>query len=283
MTSVERIITYSQIKQEPGYECHEQPPQSWPNHGQVAIKNLSLVYYQDGPEILKDITFGVNAQEKIGIVGRTGAGKSSLVSALFRMPQPTGQVIIDDVDIGKINIQSARQAMSVITQNPILFTGSLRMNLDPFKKYADKELWGALQEASLKAMVENLSNQLSEEIKECGSNFSVGERQLLCLARALLKRSKIIIMDEATANVDYKTDQLIQETIRTKSKHCTVITIAHRLNTILDYDRVLVLENGQVVEYDKPEILLENEDGQFLRLYRHGGYGNNSDGEKDKF
>ena len=283
MTSVERIITYSQIKQEPGYECHEQPPQSWPNHGQVAIKNLSLVYYQDGPEILKDITFGVNAQEKIGIVGRTGAGKSSLVSALFRMPQPTGQVIIDDVDIGKINIQSARQAMSVITQNPILFTGSLRMNLDPFKKYADKELWGALEEASLKAMVENLSNQLSEEIKECGSNFSVGERQLLCLARALLKRSKIIIMDEATANVDYKTDQLIQETIRTKSKHCTVITIAHRLNTILDYDRVLVLENGQVVEYDKPEILLENDGGQFLRLYRHGGYGNNSDGEKDKF
>ena len=283
MTSVERIITYSQIKQEPGYECHEQPPQSWPNHGQVAIKNLSLVYYQDGPEILKDITFGVNAQEKIGIVGRTGAGKSSLVSALFRMPQPTGQVIIDDVDIGKINIQSARQAISVITQNPIMFTGSLRMNLDPFEKYPDEELWGALEEASLKTMVEKLPKQLSEEIKECGANFSVGERQLLCLARALLKRSKIIIMDEATANVDYKTDQLIQETIRTKSKHCTVITIAHRLNTILDYDRVLVLENGQVVEYDKPEILLENDGGQFLRLYRHGGYGNNSDGEKDKF
>ena len=283
MTSVERIITYTHIDQEPGYECHQQPPQSWPNHGQVAIKNLSLVYYQDGPEILKDITFSVNSQEKIGIVGRTGAGKSSLVSALFRMPQPTGQVIIDDVNIGKLNIQSARQAMSVITQNPILFTGSLRMNLDPFQEYSDQELWDALEEASLKNMVKKLPKQLSEEVKECGANFSVGERQLLCLARALLKRSKIIIMDEATANVDYKTDQLIQDTIHTKSKHCTVITIAHRLNTIIDYDRVVVLENGKVVEYDKPEILLQNEGGQFSRLYRHGGYGNNADGKKETF
>ena len=283
MTSVERIITYTHIEQEPGYDCHQQPPQSWPNHGQVAIKNLSLVYYQDGPEILKDITFSVNSQEKIGIVGRTGAGKSSLVSALFRMPQPTGQVIIDDVDIAKINIQSARRAMSVITQNPILFTGSLRMNLDPFQEYSDQELWDALEEASLKNMVEKLPKQLSEEIKECGANFSVGERQLLCLARALLKRSKIIIMDEATANVDYKTDQLIQETIHTKSRHCTVITIAHRLNTIIDYDRVVVLENGQVVEYDKPEILLQNKEGEFSRLYRHGGYGNNVDGKKETF
>ena len=283
MTSVERIITYIHIKQEPGYECHHQPPQSWPNHGQVAIKNLSLVYYQDGPEILKDITFSVNSREKIGIVGRTGAGKSSLVSALFRMPQPTGQVIIDDVNIGKINIQSARRAISVITQNPILFTGSLRMNLDPFQEYSDQELWEALEEASLKNMVEKLPKQLSEEIKECGANFSVGERQLLCLARALLKRSKIIIMDEATANVDYKTDRLIQETMHTKSKNCTVITIAHRLNTVIDYDRVLVLENGQVVEYDKPEILLQNERGQFSGLYRHGGYGNNADGKKETF
>ena len=281
MTSVERIITYTHIEQEPGYEYHHQPPQSWPNHGQVAIKNLSLVYYQDGPEILKDIIFSVNSREKIGIVGRTGAGKSSLVSALFRMPQPTGQVIIDGVDIAKINIQSARRAMSVITQNPILFTGSLRMNLDPFQEYSDQELWEALEEASSKNMVEKLPKQLSEAVKECGANFSVGERQLLCLARALLKRSKIIIMDEATANVDYKTDQLIQETIHTKSKHCTVITIAHRLNTIIHYDRVLVLENGQVVEYDKPEILLQNERGQFSRLYRHGGYGNNVDGKKE--
>ena len=283
MTSVERVITYANLKQEPGYECDQQPPKNWPEQGRVQVKNMDLIYYEGGPDILKNVNFSVDSQEKIGVVGRTGAGKSSLVSALFRMPQPTGQVIIDDVDIAKINIQSARRAMSVITQNPILFTGSLRMNLDPFQEYSDQELWDALEEASLKNMVEKLPKQLSEEIKECGANFSVGERQLLCLARALLKRSKIIIMDEATANVDYKTDQLIQETIHTKSKHCTVITIAHRLNTIIDYDRVVVLENGQVVEYDKPEILLENKGGQFSRLYRHGGYGNNADGKKETF
>ena len=274
MTSVERVITYANLEQEPGYECDQQPPKNWPERGRVQVNNLDLTYYEGGPHILKDLNFSVDSHEKIGIVGRTGAGKSSLVSALFRMPQPTGQVIIDDVDIAKINIQSARRAMSVITQNPILFTGSLRINLDPFQEYSDQELWEALEEASLKNMVEKLPKQLREEIKECGANFSVGERQLLCLARALLKRSKIIIMDEATANVDYKTDQLIQETIRTKFKHCTVITIAHRLNTIIDYDRVLVLKNGQVVEYDKPEILLQNEGGQFSRLYH--GYSSSS-------
>ena len=267
MTSVERVITYTQIEPEPGHNNYQQPPQNWPQHGQVTLNDLGLVYYQGGPKILKDVSFTINSQEKIGIVGRTGAGKSSLVAALFRMPQPIGDVIIDDVNIANINIQSSRRAMAVITQNPVLFTGSLRMNLDPFDEYGDKELWEALEQASLKAMVNTLPRQLSEEVKECGANFSVGERQLLCLARALLKKNKIIVLDEATANVDHKTDQFIQETIRTKFKHCTVITIAHRLNTIMDYDRMLVLENGRVVEYDKPGVLLQNEGGQFSRLY----------------
>ena len=275
MTSVERVITYTHVEQEPGYENQTQPPENWPENGNVTVKNLGLVYYQGGPEILKDVSFTIDAHKKIGIIGRTGAGKSSLVSALFRMPQPSGDIIIDDVITRDINIQSSRQVMSVISQDPVLFTGSLRMNMDPFEEYEDKELWNALEEASLKTMAEKLPQQLSEEIKEGGANFSVGERQLLCLARALLKKTKIIVMDEATANVDYKTDRLIQETIRTKFKHCTVITIAHRLNTIIDYDRVLVLENGQVVEYDKPENLLENKEGQFSRLYH--GYDNDTD------
>ncbi|KAL9954317.1 hypothetical protein ACROYT_G041838 [Oculina patagonica] len=275
MTSVERVITYTHIEQEPGYENLSQPPETWPENGQVTVKNLGLVYYQGGPEILKGVSFTIDAHEKIGIVGRTGAGKSSLVSALFRMPQPSGDVIIDDVIIRDINIQSSRRVMSVISQDPVLFTGSLRMNLDPFEEHEDKELWDALEEASLKTMVKKLPQGLSEEIKECGANFSVGERQLLCLARALLKKSKIIVMDEATANVDYRTDRLIQKTIRTKFEHCTVITIAHRLNTIIDYDRVLVLENGQVVEYDKPENLLQNKGGQFSKLYH--GYDKDND------
>ena len=146
------------------------------------------MYYQGGPEILKDVSFTAHAHEKIGVVGRTGAGKSSLVSALFRMPQPSGDVITDDVNIRELDIQSSRQVMSVISQDPVLFTGSLRMNLDPFDEYEDNKLWDALEEASLKTMVKRLPKQLSEEMKECGANFRVGERQLLCLARALLKK-----------------------------------------------------------------------------------------------
>ena len=269
MTSVERVITYTQIEGEPGYKNDHQPPDNWPQHGQVRINNLGLVYYQGGPKILKDLSFTIDSQEKIGIVGRTGAGKSSFVAALFRIPQPTGDVIIDDVNIASINIQSSRQAMAVITQNPVLFSASLRMNLDPFEEYDDKELWDALEEAGLKSVVQRLPRKLGEEVRECGANFSVGEKQLLCLARALLKKNKIIVMDEATANVDHKTDQLIQETIRTKFKDCTVITIAHRLNTVLDYDRVLVMESGRMKEFDKPAKLLQNRAGEFSRLYHN--------------
>ena len=268
MTSVERVVKYSQIEQEPGYQNQRQPPEHWPQHGQVQIKDLELVYYHGGPKILQGVTFTINPHEKIGIVGRTGAGKSSLIAALFRMPQPTGYVIIDDVNVHDVNIQSSRRAMAVITQNPVLFTGTLRMNLDPFEEHEDKEIWNALKDASLGAMAKNLPLQLNQLVKESGSNFSTGERQLLCLARALLRKNKIIVMDEATANVDHKTDQLIQETIRTKFKRCTVITVAHRLNTIMDYDRILVLDHGRVVEYDKPEILLQKEEGHFAKLCR---------------
>lgn len=153
------------------------------------------------------------------------------------------------------------------------------MNLDPFKEYNDKELWDVLEQAGLKCMVETLPRQLSEEVRECGANFSVGEKQLFCLAHALLKRNKIIVMDEATANVDHKTDQLIQETICTKFKDCTVITIAHRLNTVIDYDRVLVLENGRVVEFDKPAKLLENRAGEFSGLYHSHDIAGSEDDE----
>ena len=156
--------------------------------------------------------------------------------------------------------------MAVITQDPVLFSGTLRRNLDPFSFYQDHDLWSALEEVQLKSLVNQLPEQLKYKLRESGSNFSVGERQLVCLARALLQKSKIIILDEATANVDYKTDCLIQEVIRSRFKNSTVITIAHRLNTIMDYDKVLVLDQGRVVEFDKPEVLLRMDNGYFSRL-----------------
>lgn len=267
MTSVERVVTYTELSPEMGYSIDSEAPDGWPSKGRITVKDLSLTYYPGGPKILKNLNFTVEAGEKIGLAGRTGAGKSSLVSALFRMPEPSGEVFIDEVDLLRLNLQRARQSISVITQDPVLFNGTLRMNLDPFERYNDRDIWNALEGASLKSKVEQLADQLSHEVTECGSNFSVGERQLICLARALLLRNKVIIMDEATANVDYKTDKLIHDTIRNQFQDCTVITIAHRLGTILNYDRVIVLEEGQIVEFDTPNTLLRAERGVLSNLY----------------
>lgn len=156
--------------------------------------------------------------------------------------------------------------MAVISQDPVLFSGSLRKNLDPFSLYQDHDLWRALEDVQLKSLVQQLPGQLEYKSKESGNNFSVGERQLVCLARALLQKSKIIILDEATANVDFKTDRLIQDVIRNRFKDSTVITIAHRLNTIMDYDKVVVMDEGRVVEFDRPDVLLQNKEGFFARL-----------------
>ena len=177
-------------------------------------------------------------------------------------------MLIDGVDIGTLNLQRARRSMAVIAQDPVLFGGSLRRNLDPFSVQTDLDLWTALEEVQLKAMVQKLPGQLEYRVNETGSNFSVGERQLVCLARALVQKSKIIVMDEATANVDFKTDNLIQEVIRHKFKDSTVLTIAHRLNTIMDYDKVLILDGGRMVEFDKPEILIQN-GGIFAELVKN--------------
>ena len=177
-------------------------------------------------------------------------------------------MLIDGVDVGTLNLQTARRSMAVIAQDPVLFGGSLRRNLDPFSVQTDLDLWTLLEEVQLKAMVEKLPGQLEYRVNETGSNFSVGERQLVCLARALVQKSKIIVMDEATANVDFKTDNLIQEVIRHKFKDSTVLTIAHRLNTIMDYDKVLILDGGRMVEFDKPEILIQN-GGIFAELVKN--------------
>jgi len=184
------------------------------------------------------------------------------------MPEPGGQILIDDQDIQDLSLPIYRSRISLIPQDPVLFTGPLRLNLDPGKEFEDVQIWNALEAVQLKSLIQKQDGKLFCKISEGGTNFSVGEKQLLCLARALLEKNKVIILDEATANVDFATDRLIQETIRSRFRGCTVITIAHRVDTILDYDRVLVFEGGKVVEFDKPKMLLKNDAGKFAELCR---------------
>ncbi|XP_072883234.1 ATP-binding cassette sub-family C member 4 isoform X1 [Hemitrygon akajei] len=271
MTSVERVLDYSELESEAAWESRKPPPGDWPNQGSVTFENVNFGYSPDSEPVLKDLNLTIRPKEKVGLVGRTGAGKSSLISALFRLAEPEGKIMIDGIVTSELGLHDLRSCMSIIPQDPVLFTGSMRKNLDPFDEHADETLWNALEEVQLKEVVEELPNKLMTELAEAGSNFSVGQRQLVCLARAVLRKSKILIIDEATANVDPRTDKLIQKTIREKFELCTVLTIAHRLNTIIDSDRILVLDQGRVAEYEEPYVLLENKDGFLYRMVQHLG------------
>ncbi|XP_066267904.1 ATP-binding cassette sub-family C member 4-like isoform X3 [Branchiostoma lanceolatum] len=266
MTSAERIIEYSKLDLEPPLENDYNLPPNWPVHGIITFEGVSFTYSPDSPKVLKNLYGCIRAKEKVGIVGRTGAGKSSLMQMLFRMAEPRGLLMIDGIDITKLGVHDLRRRISVIPQDPVLFSGSLRNNLDPFREFTDNQLWGALEEVQLKQVVEELPGKLESELAESGTNFSVGQRQLVCLARALLRKNRILIIDEATANVDPRTDQLIQQTIRHKFRHCTVLTIAHRLNTIIDMDRIMVIDEGRIREFDEAHDLLQREGGLFAKM-----------------
>ncbi|KAJ7380783.1 hypothetical protein OS493_007163 [Desmophyllum pertusum] len=250
MTSVERVMTYTKLDSEPGYNVERHPPEHWPREGAVTFQDVSLTYYPGGPQVLKEINIIINGGAKIGVAGRTGAGKSSFVAALMRMPEADGAIMVDDVQIKEINLQDARRCISVLGQSPVLFSGSLRKNLDLMAQFQDADLWRALEDVQLKQLVESLEGQLDHELLEHGSNVSVGERQLICLARVLLQQNKIVILDEPTAHVDPYTEQTIWNVVREKLRDSTVITIAHRLKTIKDCDMILVLKNGEVDEFD---------------------------------
>uniref|UniRef100_A0A8D3CPM7 Cystic fibrosis transmembrane conductance regulator n=1 Tax=Scophthalmus maximus TaxID=52904 RepID=A0A8D3CPM7_SCOMX len=271
MTSVERAVEYTELESEAPWETQKRPPPDWPRKGLVTFDQVSFSYSKDGPMVLQDLKVMFRPKEKVGVVGRTGAGKSSLVSALFRLAESEGEIYIDGVLTSEIGLHDLRQKMSIIPQDPVLFTGSMRKNLDPFNKHSDEDLWEVLKEVQLRPVVEELPGRLETVLAESGSNFSVGQRQLVCLARAILRKNRVLIIDEATANVDPRTDALIQTTIRDKFKECTVLTIAHRLNTIIDSDRILVLDAGRVHAYDEPYTLLQDQQGIFYKMVQQTG------------
>ena len=250
----------------------KRPQAEWPEVGNVSFKNFGLRYREGLDLVIKNISCSILGGEKIGIVGRTGAGKSSLTVALFRIVEAAeGLIEIDDTDISKIGLHDLRNKLTIIPQDPVLFSGSLRMNLDPFNKHKDQELWQVLELSNLKDFVNGLEKGLLHEISEGGENLSVGQRQLVCLARALLRKTKVLILDEATAAVDLETDDLIQSTIRKEFANCTVLTIAHRLNTIMDYDKIMVLDRGELKEFNTPNILLEDPQSIFYSLAKDAG------------
>lgn len=275
MTSVERVAEYIDLKPEPSLEIDEndgKQRKGWPSSGSIAFTNLSLKYDDNSDAILKSLNLSIASGEKIGIVGRTGAGKSSIIQAIFRMGVNEGIIKIDDVDISKIGLHELRNNISIIPQDPILFSGTMRDNLDPFQKKTDDELWSALDQVELRTVVSMLANGLDCKMFDGGSNFSMGQRQLVCLARAILRNNRILILDEATANVDTETDEFIQRTIREKFAKCTVLTIAHRLHTVMDSDRVLVMDAGEIVEFDHAHQLLKSNNGYLRKLVDETGF-----------
>ncbi|KAG7967293.1 hypothetical protein I3843_08G093600 [Carya illinoinensis] len=259
LVSVERIKQFTNIQSESAWEIKDcLPPLNWPTHGKVDLKNLQVRYRPNTPLVLKDITLSIQGGEKIGVVGRTGGGKSTLIQVFFRLVEPSGgRIFIDDLDICMLGLHHLRSRFGIIPQEPVLFEGTVRSNIDPIGQYSDEEIWKSLERCQLKDVVAGKPDKLDSFVVDNGENWSVGQRQLLCLGRVMLKHCKILFMDEATASVDSQTDYVIQKIIREDFATCTIISIAHRIPTMMDCDRVLVINAGRVGEFDKPSRLLE--------------------------
>ncbi|KAM3358614.1 putative ABC transporter C family member 15 [Capsicum galapagoense] len=260
MISVERILQFSNVRSEaPLIIEKSRPKPDWPLKGRIEIKDLHVQYSPDLPRVLKGITCTFPAGKKIGIIGRTGSGKSTLIQALFRVVEPSeGCILVDGIDISKIGLQDLRSKLSMIPQDPTLFDGTIRTNLDPLLQHTDQEIWEVLQKCHLADIVKQDIRLLDAPVEEDGENLSVGQRQIVCLARVLLQKRRILVLDEATASVDTETDNVIQKTIREETNGCTVITVAHRIPTVIDNDLVLVLAEGKILEFDTPNQLLRN-------------------------
>ncbi|CAM6128490.1 unnamed protein product [Calypogeia fissa] len=266
--SVERILQYTSLQPEAALVIEDsRPPKEWPNHGTVELHDLKVRYNDHSPYVLHGLTCTFQGGQKIGIVGRTGSGKSTLIQTLFRMIEPSeGRIVIDGIDVSKIGLHDLRNKLSIIPQDPTLFEGTLRVNLDPLQQYTDFEIWEALDKCQLGDVVRAKEDKLDSPVNENGENWSVGQRQLVCLGRALLKRTTILVLDEATASVDTVTDGVIQRTIRSEFADRSVITVAHRIPTIIDSDQALVLSDGRIAEYDSPTNLLQRRSSLFYKL-----------------
>merc|ERR1719189_1879266 len=268
IVAVERLKEYSESKTEADWKLEsDEKLVEWPEKASIEFKNVNARYREGLPLVLKDLSFAIEAGQKVGIVGRTGAGKSSVTLTLFRIVElDQGQICIDGIDIASLGLHCLRNKLTIIPQDPVLFSGTLRMNLDPFDHYSDSQLWESLKMSHLETFVTGLKEGLQHEITEGGENVSVGQRQLICLARALLRKTKILVLDEATATVDQETDDLIQATLKTEFADCTVLTIAHRLNTIMDSDRIAVFKKGELEEIGQPEELLNDKFSSFRSM-----------------
>ncbi|GAB6025823.1 hypothetical protein CHUAL_011804 [Chamberlinius hualienensis] len=262
--SIERMVEYMHL---PPEEDQKLLPiaEDWPKLGQITVKSLNLSYGKSTTKVLDDVNFEINPAEKIGIVGRTGAGKSSLIAALYQIVDFDGEILIDGSNIKTLNLSEYRRKLSIIPQNPVILSGSIRRNLDPLNEFSDEDVWSVLDDVHLKHVIASLPKGIEDGM----DHFSVGQKQLFCLARTLLYNRKIIIFDEATSNIDNKTDQMIQELIKTKFSGSTLLVIAHRLQTVLDLDRIMVLHKGKIVEFDSPEVLLNNPESMFRKMVLH--------------
>ncbi|KAJ7824278.1 multidrug resistance-associated ABC transporter [Mycena leptocephala] len=283
IVGLERVKEYSDLSQEPPEFIEPRPEPSWPEHGAIQCENLVIRYAPDLPDVLHNLTFEVQPGEKIGILGRTASGKSTLALSFFRFVETTeGRIVVDGLDISKIGLTDLRSRFTIIPQDPTILSGTLRTTLDVFNEYQDADIFEALRrvhlipsedttEETADTVNANIFRNLDFSVSEGGENFSTGEKQLLCMARAILKRSKILVMDEATASVDYATDELIGKTIRQEFKASTILTIAHRLRTVIDYDKIMLLDQGKIAELDRPSVLLANKSSKFYALCKATG------------
>ncbi|ORX88735.1 P-loop containing nucleoside triphosphate hydrolase protein [Basidiobolus meristosporus CBS 931.73] len=274
MSNVKQLVEFTEdIPSEAALMFKDvRPPENWPQDGQIEYQNVLLRYNRYGVAVLKNVSFKIHAKEKVGIVGRTGSGKSTLLVSLLRIVEAAeGKILVDGLDISTIGLCDLRNKIDVIPQEPVLFVGTIRSNLDPFDRCAENEIWSALEAVHMSEKIKSMPLKLDEQVVENGKNFSLGQRQLLCIARAILTKCKILLLDEATSAIDMQTDQLVQETIKKNFVNYTVLTIAHRLNTIIESDRILVLDEGKVVEFDTPINLLNNPEGFFYSLVKRNG------------